>query len=217
MRETQCPWTAIGVGTLGGMTREVIGHFRQNKRIGSPSPVFTVNRQNTNHLIVRRLKGVADRRKYLSTNKLCFNCTGTKHRAAECLCKTCCQKCNGKHHTSICDKNSNQLMLATGEGLVVYPVVVVEVEEIMCRALLDTGAGSSYASATLIERLNRQPDHKEYKKIEMMMTSTSQKIEMYKVRICNIKGDFSLPATLSKVDKGVLLTVPNPRYTEVIS
>lgn len=101
-------------------------------------------------------------------------------------------------------------MLTTGEGLVVYPVVVVEVEGIMCRALLDTGAGSSYASATLIERLNRQPDHKEYKKIEMMMTSTSQKIEMYKVRICNIKGDFSLPATLSKVDKGVLLTVPNP-------
>jgi len=108
-------------------------------------------------------------------------------------------------------------MLATGEGLVVYPVVVVEVEGIMCRALLDTGAGGSYASATLIERLNRQPDHKEYKKIEMMMTSTSQKIEMYKVRISNIKEDFSLPATLSKVDKGILLTVHNPRYTEVIS
>ena len=90
--------------------------------------------------------------------------------------------------------NSNQLMLATGEGLIVYPVVVVEVEGIVCRALLDTGAGSSYASATLIERLNRQPDHKEYKKIEMM-TSTSQKIEMYKARISNIKGDFSLPAS----------------------
>ena len=49
------------------------------------------------------------------------------------------------------------------------------------------------------------------------MTATSQKIEMYKAQISNIKGDFSLPATLSKVDKGVLLTVPNPRYTEVIS
>ncbi len=73
------------------------------------------------------------------------------------------------------------MMLATGEGLVVYPVVVVKVEGIMCRALLDTGAGSSYASATLIEQLNRQPDHKVYKKIEMMMSATSQKIEMYKV------------------------------------
>ncbi|KAL9959669.1 hypothetical protein ACROYT_G033012 [Oculina patagonica] len=40
---------------------------------------------------------------------------------------------------------------------------------------------------------------------------------MYKVQISNIKGDFSLPTTLSKVDRGVLLTVPNPQYTEVIS
>ena len=108
-------------------------------------------------------------------------------------------------------------MVATGEGQVVYPVVVVEVEGITCRALLDTGAGSSYASATLVERLNRKPDHVEYKRIEMMMTSTSQKIEMYKVVISDIKGNFSLPTTLSKVDKGVLLTVPNPRYAEIIS
>ena len=164
-----------------------------------------------------KIKGVADRRKHLCTNKLCYSCTGTKHRAAECLSKTNCQKCNSKHHTSICDKNSSQLMLATGEGLVVYPVVVVEVEGIRCRALLDTGAGSSYASASLIERLNKQPDHKQYKRIEMMMTTTSQKVEMYKVQISNIKGSFSLPTTLSKVDKGVLLTVPNPRYTEMIS
>jgi len=57
VRETQCPCTAIRVGTLGGMTREVIGLFRQNKRIGSPSPVFTVNQQNTNQLIVRKLTG----------------------------------------------------------------------------------------------------------------------------------------------------------------
>ena len=161
-----------------------------------------------------KIKDVADRKRYLSDNKLCFSCTGTKHRAADCRCKFSCQKCNGKHHSSICDKNP---MVATGEGPVVYPVVVVEVEGITCRALLDTGAGSSYASATLVERLNRKPDHVEYKKIEMMMTSTSQKIEMYKVVISSIKGNFSLPTTLSKVDKGVLLTVPNPQYAEIIS
>ena len=45
-----------------------------------------------------------------------------------------------KHHSSICDKLSNQLMLATGEGQVVHPVVVVEVDEIRCRALLVMGA-----------------------------------------------------------------------------
>lgn len=108
-------------------------------------------------------------------------------------------------------------MVATGEGPVVYPVVVVEVEGITCRALLDTGAGSSYASAILIERLNRKPDHKVYKKIEMIMTSISQNIEMYQVLISSVKGKFRLPTTLSKVDKAVLLTVPNPRYADIIS
>lgn len=68
----------------------------------------------------------------------------------------------------------NQLMVETREGQVLYPVVVVEVEGITCRALLDTRASSSCASPTLVERLNRKPDHKEYKKIEMMMTSTGQ-------------------------------------------
>ena len=145
-----------------------------------------------------KIKEVADRRKYLSDKKLCFNCTGTKYRAADCRCKFSCQKCDGKHHSLICDKNPNQLMVATGEGPVVYPIVVVEVEGITCRVLLDTGAGSSYASATLVERLNWKPDHKEYKKIEMMMTSTSQKMEMYNVLISSIKGNFSLPTTVSR-------------------
>ena len=43
----------------------------------------------------------------------------------------------------------------------------------------------------------------------MIMTSRRQKIEMYKVHVSNISGYISLATTLSKVDKGVLLTVPN--------
>ena len=46
--------------------------------------------------------------------------------------------CNGKHHNSTCDKLSNHLMLATSGGLVAYPVVVVEVDGIRCRALLNS-------------------------------------------------------------------------------
>ena len=33
---------------------------------------------------------------------------------------------------------------------VIYPAVVVKVQGVKCRALLDTGAGSSYASAALL-------------------------------------------------------------------
>ena len=36
---------------------------------------------------------------------------------------------------------------------VVYPVVVIKVDGIECRALLDTGSSSSYASAKLLDKL----------------------------------------------------------------
>ena len=153
----------------------------------------------------------------MSDNKLCFNCTGSRHRVAECRCTITCQSCCGKHHSSICDKLSNQLMLATGGGQLVYPVVVVEVDGIRCRALLDTGAGSSYSSAALISEMNRKPDRREYKRIEMMMTWTSQKIEMYKVQVSSIKGVFSLPTTLSKMDKETLSSIPNLGHVDIIS
>ena len=46
-------------------------------------------------------------------------------------------------------------MTATAENdnAVIYPVVVVKVEGVKCRALLDTGAGSSYASAALLNQV----------------------------------------------------------------
>ena len=74
---------------------------------------------------------------------------------------------------------------------------------------MDSRDGSSYLSAPLISELNREPDRKEYKRIEMM-TSTTQKIEMYKVKLSNITGVFSLATTLRKVYKATLLTIPNP-------
>lgn len=99
---------------------------------------------------------VEDRRKQLGIKQLCFNCTGNQHRAAECKSRTGCRICNRRHHTSICDKSTqrDQLMTATSverKG-VVYPIVTAEVNGIKCRALLDTGAGSSYASSTLLDR-----------------------------------------------------------------
>ena len=42
------------------------------------------------------------------------------------------------------------------DSQVVYTVVVIYVNEIMRRALLDTGAGSSYTSAYLLDLLNKR-------------------------------------------------------------
>ena len=74
--------------------------------------------------------------------------------------------------------------MATGKGSVTYPVVVVSVGGVQCRALLDTGAGSSYASAALLDRLGKQPVRKEVRRIEMMMQATTREIDMLLSRSC---------------------------------
>ena len=114
---------------------------------------------------------VEDDKRISSEKKLCFNCTGVKHRAANCRSKRTCQTCKNKHHSSICSQ-SNPMMAAT-EGSVIYPVVVVKVNNILCRALLDTDAGSSCASSALLGKLNLRPLRRETKRIEMMMHSTT--------------------------------------------
>ena len=89
---------------------------------------------------------------------------------------------------------------------------------ITCRALLARGAGSAYASAALIKHLGKQLSRTEHKRIEMMMCSTTQKIEQYDMKISNTctRGKFEMKTTVSKVDKGVQLSIPNPQYNDKI-
>ncbi len=63
------------------------------------------------------------------------------------------------------------------EGTVTYPVVVVKVNGIKCRALIDACAGSSYASATLLDRIGKKPARKENRRIDMMMQSVTQRLK----------------------------------------
>jgi len=49
------------------------------------------------------------------------------------------------------------------------------VNGIECKALLDTGAESSYVSAALVEWLNKRPTRGKPKQIEMMLCCTIQK------------------------------------------
>ena len=56
---------------------------------------------------------------------------------------------------SICDQPDNPLLAATcnENRTVCYPVVIVEVNGVKCRALLYNGASGSYASCALIKEL----------------------------------------------------------------
>ena len=80
---------------------------------------------------------------------------------------------------------------------VIYPVVAVQVEGGKCRALLDTGAGRSYASAKLLDRLSSH-------RIKMMLGATRE-VELSTIDISATDGKFSLPVEVTKVNKGELL------------
>ena len=68
-------------------------------------------------------------------------------KAQECHHSTkSCQFSNEILHTSICKKDSN-MILTTNTSHVTYPVVMIEVEDVKCRELIDTGAGSPSVSS----------------------------------------------------------------------
>ena len=80
-----------------------------------------------------------------------------------------CHNCQRKHHTSICEQTNNESVgrfltaQDKGTGKVIYAVVLVEVNGIKCRALLDTGAGSSYVSSAILDHLRIRPLREEFK------------------------------------------------------
>ena len=110
-------------------------------------------------------------------------------------------------------------MTATAENdnAVIYPVVVVKVEGVKCRALLDTGAGSSYASAALLNQVRVRPHQREVRRIEMLMGVTTRKVELTSVKIANLSGSFHLNVEVTKVDKSELLSLANPKYPELLA
>ena len=82
---------------------------------------------------------------------------------------------------------------------------------------MDTGAGSSYASAALLDRLRIQPHQREVRQIEMMLGAVTKAVEIFKVQVSSTKGEFSLVTEVTKVDKRQLLVLDNPRYQQCLA
>ena len=166
------------------------------------------------------ITAIDERRKILSEKRLCFNCTGSKHKARDCQSHKRCQHCKRKHHSSICNDrtpgSSSEPMLVTNESTVVYPTVVVTVNGIKCRALLDTCAGSCYASSELVKIAKLNLVRQEEKAIEMMLHTARKRVNIYGATVSSTSGDFTLPVELNEVDKPALLTVPNPQLQKLI-
>ncbi len=99
---------------------------------------------------------------------------------------------------------------ASDDGI--SPVVVVRVNGVMCRALIDSGAGSSYASANLVHMFGKNPSEVKSQRIDMLMASKTTRVEIYDAEVSSLDESFKINVKLSKVDKPELLFVKNPNY-----
>ncbi|XP_028414003.1 uncharacterized protein LOC114536864 [Dendronephthya gigantea] len=165
---------------------------------------------------------VAERKAILSKKRLCFNCATKTHRASECSSKVSCGNCSKRHHTSICDQtsdkeqNERKLLTDGGSGDGIFPVVVVKVNGVTCRALIDSGAGGSYASAKLIEALKLKPNETRLQRVDMLMSTKTSRMEMYDTSVSSIDGSYVMNVRLTKVGKDELLSINNPGYDKLI-
>ena len=162
----------------------------------------------------QKITKIEERRATLAQKNLCFNCATPNHRAAECFSKATCQHCKKRHHTSICDRNltpkdgrkdKNTLMTASGSNEGILPIIPIKVDGITCRALIDTGAGSSYASGKLIDLLKKKPCETKTRRVDMLISSQVTKLEVYDTLVESLDGDFSMSVKLAKVHKRELL------------
>ena len=108
-------------------------------------------------------------------------------------------------------------MLVTTEANLTYPVAIIKVSGVKCRALLDTGSGSSYISESFIDLLKIRPVRKEYKPVETLTNSTTKKLKIYNLKVENLDENFSFQTELNKLEREVLITLPNSKYNKMIN
>ena len=110
--------------------------------------------------------------------------------------------CKGKHRTSICEKMP-KVLLTTNDYHVTYHLAIIDIEGIR--------GGASYASSTLIDRRNKKTIRKQCKSTETM-SYASKLIPVYSVEIRDSDHEFKLQTEINKLEKSVLLELPNPEY-----
>ena len=103
------------------------------------------------------VSSIEESRIMLERTKLCFNSNGGQPKASEYRSIRTCISCKGKHHISIYHKKKSNALLTTNSNTVTYSEVIVSVEVMKCRALIDADAGFSYIYLKFISLINKKP------------------------------------------------------------
>lgn len=80
-------------------------------------------------------------------------------------------------------------------------------------SLLDTGAGSSYGSPTLLHRIKTRPILKEVRQIDMMMHTTRLEIEVHQVDVVSLSSDFTVKTEATNVNRRRAVSSGQPKLS----
>ena len=167
------------------------------------------------------VQSVEETKKIHADKSLCFNCTSAKHRASDCQSRNTRRICNGKHHTSICYKMERREPGTTanliGDSSVIHPVLVITVGGYKFRSLLDSGASHSYTSSTAINLIKAKAKSTSLRKIAMLTGVETRSVQVFEVVMRSVTGDFTLNVNVTKIENGELLTLDNPRYSDLLN
>ena len=123
------------------------------------------NSEEHNSFNCTKVLDTAARRAILQRNILCCNCTGVGHAASQCWSRGC-RNCNGKHHTSICDREKSTLQQSHNPRVeksmstlishtsTFHPTILAKLGEETVHMMFDSGTGSSYLCTGVLTRLN---------------------------------------------------------------
>ena len=97
-----------------------------------------------------------------------------------------------------------------------HATVIAKVGGVQARVMLDSGAGSSYISSSLLTELNLKPYQTERRVIEKMYGTVDKLVEIYKVHVeSNAIEGFELEPRCINAEKPVLTHLPSPRILEL--
>ena len=151
----------------------------------------------------------------------------TQHKASQCRSCASCVHSKQRHHSSICNRpsatgrqtanNGGVALTATQGEKVCHPIVLVKLNGVICRALLDTGATASYASGYILDHLNLTPSHTLTPCVQTIMGIVTKRTETYNGQVSDTKGNNTISLRVTRVDPAELLSMENPNYKEMIS
>ena len=155
-----------------------VGSTRANEKYNRRKCAFCSGKHPSSHC--EKFNDVNERVVLVKRFKLCFLCLSDQHVVNKCQSKYSCNKCGGRHHISLCFKDSNNPSLSSGQpppslshvthiGVsngILLQTAMSKVSSATgsfydARILFDSGSQRSYVSEELRKRLKLKSVRKE--------------------------------------------------------